>query len=128
EFFINSINMYQVFAFIEKDDLDGLAAYLTEAIQSLEKVGADFAVISANTPHIVFDKVQESVTIPVYSIVEETMKAAEQKGLKKLALIGTKFTMEHDFFKKPFAAAERELAVPTEEEQKYIHETIVSEL
>ncbi|MHA6250839.1 aspartate/glutamate racemase family protein [Oceanobacillus sp. CAU 1775] len=128
EFFINSINMYQIFAFIENDDLDGLTNYLVDAIKPLEKVGADFAVISANTPHIVFDKVQAQVEIPIYSIVEETLEKAKDLNLDKIALIGTKFTMENDFFKKPFTKAGIELVVPREEEQHYIHEKIVAEL
>src|SRR5690606_34975010 len=117
-----------VFEFISKDDLQGLANYLVEAIETLEKVGADFAVISANTPHIVFDEVNQRVSIPVYSIVEETVREAEKQGLKKVGLIGTKFTMENDFFKKPFEDRGKEVVVPTEKEQQYIHEKIVAEL
>lgn len=128
ELFINSINMYRVFEFISKDDLQGLANYLIEAIETLEKVGADFAIISANTPHIVFDEVNKRVSIPVYSIVEETVREAEKQGLKKIGLIGTKFTMENDFFKKPFEDRGKEVVVPTEKEQQYIHEKIVAEL
>lgn len=128
EFFINSINMYQVFEFIEENDLDGLAEYLIEAVQTLEKAGAEFAIISANTPHIVFDQVQKRVQIPVYSIVEETVAKAEEIGLSKIGLIGTKFTMEHDFFKNPFTSIGTEIVVPTEPEQHYIHEKIVAEL
>lgn len=128
EFFINSINMYQVFEFIEENDLDGLAEYLIKAVQTLEKAGADFAIISANTPHIVFDQVQKRVQIPLYSIVEETVAKAEEIGLSKIGLIGTKFTMEHDFFKSPFTSIGKEIVVPTEPEQHYIHEKIVAEL
>lgn len=128
ELFINSINMYRVFEFISKDDLQGLANYFVAAIETLEKVGADFAIISANTPHIVFDEVNQRVSIPVYSIVEETVREAEKQGLKKVGLIGTKFTMENDFFKKPFEDRGKEVVVPTEKEQQYIHEKIVAEL
>lgn len=128
EFVINSINMYQVFEFIENDDLVGLTNYLVEAVETLEKSGAEFAIISANTPHIVFDQVQARVQIPLYSIVEETLGKAKQLELDKIGLIGTKFTMEHDFFKKPFTADGKELIVPTSEEQQYIHQTIVDEL
>jgi|SRR5699024_10681745 len=58
ELFINSINMYNVFQFISNDDLDGLVNYLVGAVEKLQLIGADFAVISANTPHIVFDQVR----------------------------------------------------------------------
>ena len=116
EFFINSINMYQVFEFIEQDNLDGLTDYLVDAVQKLEKAGTDFAIISANTPHIVYDQVQNRVHIPLYSIVEETLAKAKEKDLDKIGLIGTKFTMEHDFFKKPFTLSGKELVVPMEDE------------
>jgi len=128
ELFINSINMYQVFEFIDQSDLEGLAEYLVKAVQKLEHVGSDFAIISANTPHIVFDQVQNRVDIPLYSIVEETYEKARELGLKKIGLIGTKFTMEQDFFKTPFTSRGIEIVVPTGSEQQYIHQKIVEEL
>lgn len=128
ELFINSINMYQVFNFISNDNLNGLVDYLTKAVQKLELVGADFAAISANTPHIVFDKVQANVNIPLISIVEETVQSAGELNLKKIGLLGTKFTMENDFFIKPFISKGMEIAVPTSDEQQYIHRKIVAEL
>ncbi|MCR2823885.1 aspartate/glutamate racemase family protein [Lederbergia panacisoli] len=128
ELFINSINMYQVFQFIDQSDLDGLTDYLVEAVQKLEQVGSDFAIISANTPHIVFDQVQNRVQIPLYSIVEETYKKARELRLDKIGLIGTKFTMEHNFFKTPFTSNGIEIVVPTASEQQYIHKKIVEEL
>ncbi|MFC3040853.1 aspartate/glutamate racemase family protein [Virgibacillus xinjiangensis] len=128
ELFINSISMYQVFDYISNDDLDGLVTYLSDAVKKLEAVGADFAIISANTPHLVFDRVQQQVKIPMISIVEETYQQAEKKGLDRLGLLGTKFTMEHDFFKKAFTSRDKEIVVPDQSEQQYIHETIVEEL
>ncbi|ENH95731.1 aspartate racemase [Gracilibacillus halophilus YIM-C55.5] len=128
ELVINSINMYQVFTFISNGNLDGLADYLTKAVNTVDTAGADFAIISANTPHIVFEKVQENTNIPLISIVEETYKQAESLDLNKMGLIGTKFTMEHDFFKQPFRDGNTEIIVPHEQEQQYIHEKIVAEL
>lgn len=128
EMLINSINMYKIFDMLQGGREDELAAYLVEAVQSLEKAGADFAVISANTPHIVFDEVQQKVGIPMISIIEETFLKAEEMGLQKVALLGTKFTMENDFFKLPFKDSGREIFVPNETEQQSIHHKIVSEL
>ncbi|MBS4220689.1 amino acid racemase [Bacillus sp. FJAT-49711] len=128
ELFINSINMYRVFELIDQSNLEGLADYLVEAVQKLEQVGSDFAIISANTPHIVFEQVQNRVQIPLYSIVEETYEKARELGLAKIGLIGTKFTMEHDFFKTPFTSQGIEIVVPTTSEQQYIHQKIVEEL
>jgi aspartate racemase len=128
ELFINSINMYQVFEFISKGNLDGLTNYLVDAIKKLELVGSNFAVISANTPHIVFDVVKEKVNIPLYSIVEETYKKSQELNVQTIGLFGTKFTMENDFFQKPFKANNVKVVVPTEEEQVYLHQKIVAEL
>ncbi|MFD1851485.1 aspartate/glutamate racemase family protein [Oceanobacillus bengalensis] len=128
ELFINSINMYKVFHLIDTNQVDGLADYLVDAVKKLELVGADFAIISANTPHIVFDQVQQQVQIPMISIVEETYKKAEAFGIDRIGLIGTKFTMENDFFKTPFISGNKEIFVPTHSEQQYIHQKIVEEL
>lgn len=128
ELLIYSINMYKIFELLQNEQEEELAEYLATAVLSLERAGADFAVISANTPHIVFDKVQQQVNIPMISIVEETYRKAEQLKLQKVGLLGTKFTMENDFFKKPFTANGKEIFVPNETEQQYIHEKTVKEL
>ncbi|WP_100012915.1 aspartate/glutamate racemase family protein [Lentibacillus sediminis] len=128
ELFINSINMYNIFQFISDDDLQGLIDYVGTAAQKLETIGADFIVISANTPHIVFEEVREKVSTPMISIVEATYDKADERNLKRVGLLGTKFTMEHDFFKKPFQSSNKEIVVPDEDDQKYIHQKIVDEL
>jgi aspartate racemase len=128
EFLINSINMYKIFDLLEKKKTEELADYLALSVLALEKGGADFAVLSANTAHIVFDDVQQKVDIPLISIVEESVRTAEKMKLKKLGLLGTKFTMENDFFQKAFAARQKEIVVPTQQEQDFIHQKIVDEL
>lgn len=128
EFLINSINMYKIFGLLENGKTEELIDYLTAAVHQLEKAGADFAVLAANTPHIVFDQVQEKVDIPLISIVEETVEKTRQLKIQKVALIGTKFTMENDFFSRPFADSGIEVQMPDAEEQQYIHEKIVKEL
>ncbi|TWT06422.1 amino acid racemase [Planococcus sp. CPCC 101016] len=128
ELLIYSINMYKIFDLLQSGEEEELAEYLAAAVLSLERAGADFAVISANTPHIVFDKVQQKVNIPMISIVEGTYRKAEQLELQKAGLLGTKFTMENEFFKEPFTANGKEIFVPNETEQQYIHEKTVKEL
>jgi len=128
ELFINSINMYKMFDFLMKGQTEEVIQYLTEAVQNLERVGADFVVMCGNTPHIVFDHIQQKVRVPMISIVEETYVQAQELNVEKIGLIGTKFTMEHDFFKKPFISNNIEIVVPNQTEQEYIHKKIVSEL
>lgn len=128
ELFINSINMYKMFKLLMGGETEKLINYLTDSVQKLESVGADFVVMSANTPHIVFEQVQGKVQVPMISIVEETYLKAHDLGLQKIGLIGTKFTMEGDFFKKPFDANNKEVIVPNQPEQEYIHRKIAEEL
>lgn len=128
ELFINSINMYKMFNLLMNGQTQELINYLTDAVQKLESIGADFVVFTGNTPHIVFERVQEKVQVPMISIVEETYLKAQELSLEKIGLIGTKFTMENDFFKKPFISHNIEIVVPNQSEQEYIHRKIVEEL
>ncbi|PSL40192.1 aspartate racemase [Planomicrobium soli] len=128
ELLINSINMYKIFTLLENGQTKELADYLTESVKTLEKAGADFVVLTANTSHIVFEQVQQQVSVPMISIVEETYKRTEELGLEKIGLLGTKFTMENDFFQKPFLAGDKTIIVPASNEQQFFHEKIVSEL
>ena len=128
ELFINSINMYKMFNLLMNGQTKELIHYLTDAVQKLESVGADFVVFTGNTPHIVFEQVQEKVQVPMISMVEETYVKAQELNLEKVGLIGTKFTMENDFFKKPFISHNIEIVVPNQSEQEYIHRKIVEEL
>ena len=101
ELFINSINMYKMFQLLSNGQREELIDYLAEAVQKLKHVGADFIVMSGNTPHIVFAEIQQKVQIPMISIIEETFVNVKKIDLQKNGLIGTKFTMENDFLKIP---------------------------
>ncbi|MDP4104752.1 MAG: amino acid racemase [Bacillota bacterium] len=128
ELVINSINMYKIFELISIGKKEELIQYLADAVQKLASAGANFAVMSGNTPHLVFDRVQELVDIPMISIVEATFVQARELELERIGLIGTKFTMEHEFFKRPFISDHKEIFVPNELEREYIHRKIVEEL
>lgn len=114
---------------MKKKNTQGLIDYLTKAVNELEAAGANIAAISANTPHIVFDQVNQQTRLPMISIVEETVKVVRQHNLNRVGLIGTRFTMENEFFIKPFQAAGIHAIVPpTATEQALIHEKTVEEL
>src|SRR5438094_1093420 len=113
---------------MDANDLSGMADYLLEAIGKLARAGADFGVISANTPHIVFDDVAPKSPIPLISIVEATCAAAKTRGLKRLALFGTRYTMQANFYPKVFSREGIELVVPDLEDQEYIHDKYLNEL
>ena len=78
ELFINSINMYKLFQLLTNGQREELIDYLAAAVQKLKYIGADFVVMSGNTPHIVFAEVQQKVQIPMISIIEETFLSREK--------------------------------------------------
>jgi aspartate racemase len=125
---INSIDLTKGRALIDANDRSGLTKYLVDEIQRLVKAGADFGLIAANTPHIVFNEVARASPIPLISIVEATCAAAKARGLRKLGLFGTRYTMQANFFPKVFSKEGIELIVPDANDQDYIHEKYFDEL
>jgi aspartate racemase len=128
QFIINSINMKKGLDFMEANNLGGMADYLLEEISKLGRAGATFGLISANTPHIVFDEVASKSPISLISIVEATCAAAKARKLKRLALLGTRYTMQATFYPKVFSREEIELFVPDTEDRDYIHNKYLNEL
>ncbi len=128
EFIIVSVDLRKGLDFMEASDLSGMADFLLEAIARLARAGADFGIISANTPHIVFDEVALKSPIPLISIVEATCAAAKTQKLRRLALFGTRYTIQADFYPKVFKREGIELLVPDPNEQDYIHEKYFNEL
>ena len=128
QFIINSIDLNRGLAFMDAGDLTGMADYLLQAIGTLVRAGADFGLISANTPHIVFDEIATKSAIPLISIVEATCAAAKAWNLQRLALFGTRYTMQASFYPKVFSHQGIELLVPDVDDQNYIHDKYFSEL
>jgi aspartate racemase len=128
QFIINSINMKKGLDLMEANNLPGMADYLLEEISKLARAGATFGLISANTPHIVFDEVASKSPISLISIVEATCAAAKARKLKRLALLGTRYTMQATFYPKVFSREGIELFVPDPEDQTYIHDKYLNEL
>ena len=125
---IESVNAFDVLGLCREQKYDELTDYLMQAIKNLTTSGADFIALSANTPHIVFDRLQNISTVPLVSIVEATRNEAIRLNKHKLVLLGTIFTMTEDFFKKPFYNSNIEIITPTAEEMEYINLKISSEL
>src|SRR5438874_4789904 len=127
-FVIVNVDLRKGLDFMEANDLSGMGDYLLESIDKLARAGADFGIISANTPHIVFDDVAPRSPIPLISIVEATRAAAKMQNLKRLALFGTRYTMQATFYPKVFARDGIELLVPGLRDPGYIHDKYFSEL
>lgn len=128
EIIIYSLNLEECLHSMEKGNWPELSTKLVEACQSLFRAGAEFGLIAANTPHMVFDHVREKSPIPLLSIVEETSEEVVRHGLRKVGLIGTLITMQSHFYEDVFRRRNISIAVPGEDEQTYIYEKIRSEL
>lgn len=125
---INSIDMKKMLDLIASSRLDELTAYLSAEIRKLAAAGADFAILAANTPHVVFDALESTSPIPLISIVETACQAARTQGLKRLGLLGTRFTMQGHFYSDVFLPAGIELVIPNAEEQSFVHDKYMNEL
>ncbi|MGB7554369.1 MAG: aspartate/glutamate racemase family protein [Candidatus Korobacteraceae bacterium] len=78
---LNSLDVTKLLAWMNANQLGEVTEYLVDGLQKLVNAGADFAIIAANTPHIVFDEVQQRSAIPLLSIVEATCAEAERRGI-----------------------------------------------
>jgi aspartate racemase len=128
QFIINSINMRKGLDFLDANNLAGMAEYLVYEIGKLARAGATFGLISANTPHIVFDELACKSPIPLISIVEATCATAKARQLKRLALFGTRYTMQAAFYPKVFSREGIKLVLPNTNDQAYIHDRYFKEL
>ena len=125
---INSINLTRVMGHVAAQQHHELVEMLATELSVLANAGADLALISANTPHVVFDEIQRRSPIPVISIVEATCREVKARGLKRPALFGTLFTMRAGFYPDVFASAGVDVATPTPEDQDTIHAIYMNEL
>jgi aspartate racemase len=128
QFIINSINLKKGLDFMDANNLSGIADYLIEEIGKLARAGATFGLISANTPHIVFDEVAARSPIPLISIVEASCAVAKARTLKRIALLGTRYTMRATFYPKVFSREGIQVLVPELRDQDYIHDKYLNEL
>jgi len=108
-------------------DRAALTEYLLASLRRLAGAGVDFAAMTANTPHIVFDELAVRSPVPLVSIVEACAEEA-QRGLTRLALLGTRFTMEAPFYPAVCARHGVVVVTPTEADRAWVHERYIGEL
>ena len=128
EIIIYSVNMADFLKPMNSKKWDEAVEYIIQKIEALKSAGADFAAISANTPHLLFEKIKEKSPIHLISIVEATREEASKKGLKKPGLIGTHFTMNASFYPDTFKKYGMEVIVPTEREKALVNRKLFSEI
>jgi len=106
-----------------------LGNMLAKEAKKIELAGADFLLICTNTMHKVADTVQNSINIPLLHIADATGERLQNEGIKKVALLGTAFTMEEDFYKKRLQEKfSLEVIVPNKEQRELVHKIIYNEL
>ncbi len=125
---INSIDLRTLLELVGAERFDELTDYLLRELQRLAGAGVDFALFASNTPHIVFANLRRRSPIPLLSIVEAACDEARSRGLKRLGLFGTRFTMQGRFYRDVFTKAGIELVVPPDDEQQWVHDKYLSEL
>ena len=126
---LSSVNFEEIEKFQHSSLWNETAKILSNEAKSIEDAKADFLIICTNTMHKVVPQIEENISIPILHIADSTGKALVKDGIKKVALLGTKFTMTEDFYKnriqKKFGV---EVIIPNEDEQDIIHEVIYKEL
>lgn len=124
---IDSLDVQRALELVARDK-PALVEYLLGSLNRLAGAGADFIAMTANTPHIVFDELAARTSVPLLSIVEVCAQEAERRGLRRLLLLGTRFTMEASFFPDVFARHGIAIISPNETERTWVHAHYVGEL
>lgn len=124
---IDSLDVAVALRLVEHDRTE-LIEYLLASIRRLARAGVDFVAMTANTPHIVFDELAAQSPVPLLSIVETCASEARRNGLARLALLGTRFTMEAPFYPAVFARYGIHVTAPDGSDRAWVHERYIGEL
>jgi aspartate racemase len=122
-----SVDFEEIKILTEQQNWKGIAAIICSAAKSIELAGADCIMIGANTMHKIADEVQAAVKIPVIHIGVETAAIVQAASVKKVALLGTKYTMQLDFYTAKLAANNIETIIPNETDIEFINNSIYNE-
>lgn len=125
---INSVNYGEIKKLTQAGDWKGIVAVISEAAKKTEDAGADCLLLGANTMHHIAEEVAAVIHIPLIHIADVVAKAIQEKNISTVALLGTKYTMLFDFYKKILAAAGIKTLVPGEEDIGVINQSIYEEL
>lgn len=125
---INSVDFEEIAALQAKGLWQEAGAYLAEQAQNLEKAGADCILVCTNTMHKIAAQIEDSISIPFLHIADATAKEILSQNIGKVALLGTAFTMEQDFYKARLRDHGIDVIIPNEADRKTVHSIIYEEL
>jgi aspartate racemase len=125
---LSSFNYEMIDALNKKDDHAGVCELVLDAAQRLRKASANFLIICANTMHQYVDAIENETGLKVVHIADATAKEIKKKNIPTIGLLGTRFTMEMDFYKKRLQDTNIISLVPEKPERDFIHEVIMNEL
>ena len=124
-----SVDFEEIEKLQQIEDWNGTAVILSEAAIAIEKGGADFLLICTNTMHKVAPQIEANISIPILHIADATAQRLREAGIKKVGLLGTRFTMEQDFYKGRLVEKYGiDVIVPNEPEREDVHSVIYNEL
>jgi aspartate racemase len=124
-----SVDFAEIERLQHRGDWDAAGMVLAGAAQALERAGADFIVLCTNTMHKVAPAIEAAVTIPLLHIADPTAVAIRQSGLRRVGLLGTRFTMEQDFYQGRLAGHHGiEVLIPEAADRELVHRVIYEEL
>ncbi|MDN4074426.1 aspartate/glutamate racemase family protein [Fictibacillus terranigra] len=123
-----SIDFEEMERYQAAGDWQRAGTLLGDVAQSLEKGGADFIVLCTNTMHKVIKDIERKISVPVLHIADATANQIQQAKIKKIGLLGTKYTMEKDFYKSRIESYGIEVLVPSKEDRDAVNKIIYEEL
>ncbi|MBP2098635.1 aspartate/glutamate racemase family protein [Enterococcus rivorum] len=123
-----SVDFQEIEQYQFSNQWDKSTEILTDACLAIEKAGADYIVICTNTMHKVADKIQEKLAIPILHIAKVTADVLKQQEIKKVGLLGTKFTMEEDFYTNILEKESLDVVIPNEKSREKVSKIIYEEL
>lgn len=124
-----SVDFEEISELQHKGKWERLTEVMIDIAKRLEKAGAEFLLICTNTMHKMADDIQERISIPLLNIVDVTAQRIKELGLRKVGLLGTKFTMEDDFYKGRLARKHGiNVLIPDKKERQVVHDIIYKEL
>ena len=123
-----SVDFAEIEEYQSQGEWEKSAEVLASAAQNLEKAGADFIIICTNTMHKVAPDIQKKISIPIVHIAEATASVLQSRGIRKVALLGTKYTMTQDFYKNKLTDAGIEVVIPDDDGVKLVNDVIYNEL